>query len=109
MSRTASASALALAALATAPAFATNYSAKPIAPVGQKIVARDVIWACGPAACQGSTQDSRPAIVCQSLAKKVGRLESFVANGRAFASADLDRCNAVVKDGGNTAVADRSN
>ena len=103
------ATAFALAALAASPALATNYSAKPIAPTGHKVVARDVIWACGPAACQGSTQESRPAIVCQSLAKKVGRLESFVANGRAFASAELDRCNAVVKDGGKTAVADRTN
>lgn len=103
------ATAFALAALAASPAFATNYSAKPIAATGQKIVARDVVWACGPAACQGSTDESRPAIVCQSLAKKVGRLESFVANGRAFASPELDRCNAVVKDGGNSAVAARSN
>jgi hypothetical protein len=103
------ASALVLAALAASPAFATNYSAKPITPASQKVVARDVIWACGPAACQGSTPESRPAIVCQSLAKKVGRLENFVANGRAFASAELDRCNAVVKDGGSTAVANRSN
>jgi hypothetical protein len=99
----------ALAALASAPALAGNYSAKPIASVGHKVVARDVIWACGPAACQGSTAESRPAIVCQSLAKKVGRLESFVADGRAFASAELDRCNAAVKDGGSAAVADRSN
>ena len=103
------ATALVVAALAAGPALATNYSAKPIAQPGQKVVARDVIWACGPAACQGSTDESRPAIVCQSLAKKVGRLESFVANGRAFASAELDRCNAAAKDGGTTAVADRTN
>ena len=103
------ASAIVLAALAATPALAINYSAKPITAVSQKIVARDVIWACGPAACQGSTEEGRPATVCQSLAKKVGRLENFVANGRAFASAELDRCNAAVKDGGNTAVATRSN
>ena len=103
------ASALVLAGLASAPAIAANYSAKPIASVSQKIVARDVIWACGPAACQGSTPEGRPAIVCQSLAKKVGRLESFVADGRAFASAELDRCNAAAKDGGNKALADRTN
>ncbi|HET7709638.1 MAG TPA: hypothetical protein VFK50_08930 [Sphingomicrobium sp.] len=102
------ASALVATALAAAPALATSYSAKPIAQPGQKVVARDVIWACGPAACQGSTHDSRPAIVCQSLAKKVGRLENFVADGRAFASAELDRCNAVVRDG-NAAVANRVN
>jgi hypothetical protein len=103
------ASALTLAALAASPALATNYSAKPITPAGQKVVARDVIWACGPAACQGSTPESRPAIVCQSLAKKVGRLENFVANGRAFGPAELDRCNTAAKDGGNTAVASNSN
>jgi hypothetical protein len=103
------ASAFIVAALAAGPALATNYSAKPIAATDQKVVVRDVIWACGPAACQGSTNESRPAIVCQSLAKKVGRLENFVANGRAFASAELDRCNAVAKDGGNTAVANRAN
>jgi hypothetical protein len=103
------ATALTLAALAASPAFATNYSAKPIAPAGAKVVARDVVWACGPAACQGSTQEGRPGIVCQSLVKKVGRLESFIANGRAFASAELDRCNAAAKDGGNNAVASNSN
>lgn len=103
------ASALIIAALAASPALAINYSAKPIAPAGQKIVARDVIWACGPAACQGATNESRPAIVCQSLAKKVGRLESFIANGRAFGSQELDRCNAAAKDGGSTAVAATSN
>ena len=103
------ASALVLAALAASPAFATNYSAKPIAPASQKVVARDVIWACGPAACQGSTPESRPAIVCQSLAKKVGRLENFVANGRAFGSQELDRCNAAARDGGNSAIAANAN
>jgi len=54
------ASALVLAALAASPAFATNYSAKPIAPASQKVVARDVIWACGPAACQGSSASRSP-------------------------------------------------
>ena len=103
------ASALAVAALAAAPAFATNYSAKPTVPATAKVVARDVVWACGPAACQGSSQDGRPAIVCQSLVKKVGRVESFVANGRAFAAADLDRCNAAAKGASNTAVASNSN
>lgn len=102
-------SALAFAALAAAPALATNYSAKPIAPAGQKVIARDVVWACGPAACQGSTNESRPAIICQSLVKKVGRLETFIANGRAFGTAELDRCNAAAKDGGNAAVASNAN
>ena len=103
------ATALALSTLAAAPAIAANYSAKPMAPAAGKVVARDVVWACGAGACTGSTQESRPAIICQSLAKKVGRLESFAADGRAFASAELDRCNAAAKGGGSTAAASNAN
>ena len=103
------AAAIALAAFVAAPALATTYAAKPLAPASAKVVVRDIVWACGPAACQGSSQEGRPAIVCQSLVKKIGRVESFVANGRAFASAELDRCNAAAKGTGNTAVASNSN
>ena len=80
--------------LAGAPAAAATYSAKPVVPTTERIIARDIVWNCGPAACQGSTEDSRPAILCQSLAKKAGRIESFAVDGRAFAAAELDRCNA---------------
>ena len=103
------ATALALSALAAAPALAANYSAKPATPADARVVARDVVWSCSPAACQGSTEEGRPAIVCQSLAKKIGRLESFAANGRAFAAADLDRCNAAAKVNGSSAAASNSN
>ena len=103
------ASAILLAALAASPAFATSYSAKPITAAGQKIVARDVVWACGPAACQGASDEGRPATVCQSLAKKVGRLETFVADGRAFGVQELDRCNAAAKAGGTAALAASGN
>ena len=36
-------------------------------------------------------------MLCQGLAKRAGRLESFVANGRAFGSAELGKCNAFAK------------
>ena len=103
------ASALAVAAFAAAPALATTYSAKPTTPASAKVVARDVVWACAAGACTGSSPEGRPAIVCQSLVKKVGRVDSFTANGRAFAAAELDRCNAAAKGTGNTAVAANSN
>ena len=77
-----------------APAAATSYSAKLAAPTTQRFIARDITWACGSAACQGSTAESRPAVVCQSLAKRAGRIESFVVDGRAFGTSELDRCNA---------------
>ena len=94
----------ALASLA-APAVAGTYSARPIAPAGAKrIIARDIVWNCGAGTCQGSTAESRPAVLCQSLAKRVGRLESFTADGRAFGAHELDRCNAAAK-GANPSAA----
>ena len=89
--------ALAAIALTTAPAFAGNYSAKPVAPASGRIIGRDIVWRCGPDACQGSTAESRPAIICQSLARQAGRIESFIADGRAFTPAELDKCNASAK------------
>jgi hypothetical protein len=90
---------LILSALATvaAPAAAATYSAKLAVPTSQRFIARDIIWACGADACQGATQESRPAVLCQSLAKRGGKVDSFLVDGRAFSSAELDRCNAAAK------------
>ncbi len=91
---------LAAAFLLPAAASAATYSAKPILPVAAKrIVVRDISWACGPAACQGATEYSRPLVLCQGLAKQAGRIESFIVNGLAMASTELDRCNSVVRGG----------
>ena len=103
------ASTLLIAALAAGPALATSYSAKPAAPVGAKVVAKQLVWSCGAGACRGTTGDSRPVIVCQSLARKVGRLDSFAADGRAFTAAELERCNASARDRGHAAVASAAN
>lgn len=88
---------LAAAALAASPALAATYSAKPANPASGRIIARDIAWACGPAACQGSSEESRPAVLCQSLAKRAGKLDSFIVDGRAFSPAELDKCNAAAK------------
>jgi len=89
------AQALGLFVLAAAPAMAANYSAKPVSPAGEtRIATRDVLWSCGPHSCTGATQNSRPLVLCQALAKKAGRIESFTVNGRPIAPAELERCNA---------------
>ena len=86
------------AALAGTPAAAATYAAKPaVQPDATRIIARDISWTCGPAACLGNTQESRPAILCEGLAKRAGRLESFIVNGRAFGVAELTKCNASAK------------
>lgn len=67
-----------------AAASAATYSARPAVAVDAKrIVGRDIRWACGPTGCTGATDDSRPLVLCQGLAKQAGRLDSFLVNGRA--------------------------
>jgi hypothetical protein len=91
--------------LASAPAAASSYSAKLATPANQRIIGGDIVWSCGNAACQGATEESRPAVICQSLARRAGRVDSFLADGRAFTPAELDKCNAAAKAGTGQAVA----
>ena len=83
--------------IAAVPAGAASYSAKLAAPASGRIIARDIVWNCGPAACQGATDESRPLVLCQSLVKRAGRVDSFVVDGRAVSPGELDRCNAAAK------------
>ena len=89
-----STSILVAALIAAAPAAASTYSATLAAPSSTRVIARDITWNCGPAACQGTTEESRPVVLCQSLAKRAGRIEAFLVDGRALAQGDLERCNA---------------
>ena len=91
--------------IATAPTTAATYSAKLTVPVSQRIIARDISWSCGSDACQGATQESRPAVLCQGLAKRAGKVDSFLVDGRAFSAAELDKCNAAAKAASAHAVA----
>jgi hypothetical protein len=84
---------------AAAPAAASTYSANPSQPAAPRIIVRDIVWNCGSGACQGATEESRPAVVCQGLVKKAGRVDRFVVDGRAFSAAELERCNASAKSG----------
>ena len=78
-----------------APATAATYTGKPATPASEaKFVGRDIIWNQVGASYRGSTSESRPLVLCQSLAKRAGRLESFTVNGSAFTDADLAKCNA---------------
>lgn len=89
---------LALSALiAAVPVGAASYSAKLAVPSSGRIIARDIVWSCGPDACLGTTEESRPVVLCQSLAKHAGRIENFIVNGRAVSPAELERCNASAK------------
>jgi hypothetical protein len=94
--------------LIAAPAAAANFSARLAVPAtGQKVVARDVVWRCGPDACQGVSEGGRPVVVCQGLAKRAGHLDNFIVDGRAFNSTELAKCNASAKPSDAPALANR--
>jgi hypothetical protein len=88
-----------------APAAAATYSAKLASPTTQRIIARDITWQCGADACQGATAESRPVVLCQSLAKKAGKVDTFLVDGRAFGESELAQCNASAKAGAGKALA----
>src|SRR5690349_2105298 len=98
---------LAAVAVVAAPASAATYVGKPVATASQaKFVGRDIVWANSGGTYQGSTSESRPLVLCQSLAKRAGQLQSFTVDGKAFADADLAKCNAAAPAGTTPAVAE---
>ena len=92
--------------ITTAPAFAATYSAKPAsAPAATKIIGKDISWTCAGDTCRGSTEASRPLVLCQDLAKRTGQLEDFIADGKALSDEQLAKCNASAKGGTASALA----
>jgi hypothetical protein len=91
--------------IAAAPAAASTYSATLTTPTNERIIARDIVWNCGSGTCQGATDESRPAVICQSLARHSGKVAGFLADGRAFTPAELDKCNAAAKSDSGKALA----
>ena len=97
--------ALSALALVASPVAAATYSAKTATPAPAKVAGRDMLWACGTDGCIGSTQNSRPLVLCQGLAKQVGPIESFLVDGREIAASELERCNASARAVAPRAVA----
>ena len=87
------------ATLIAAPAFAGTYSAKPVAAPLPQIIGKDISWTCAGGSCRGSTEASRPLVLCQDLAKHAGRIESFTADGQALSAEQLAKCNTAAKGG----------
>lgn len=83
-------------ALVPASAFAMGFQAETgSAPAQERFVARDSIWRCAGTSCVSTNRTStRPAIVCAALARQVGELKGFSADGRAFGAGELQACNA---------------
>lgn len=90
---------LTLAALLALPAAASagTYTATPSSAADGRVITRTASWTCGGAACTATSSASRPLVLCQGLAKKVGALSAFTADGRALAAEELAKCNAMAR------------
>lgn len=86
------------AALTPTPAQAATgaafYHAELTAPATEaRTIASGLLWNCADSACTANKGTSRPVIVCKRLAKEVGPISAFVANGKPIDADDLARCN----------------
>jgi hypothetical protein len=71
------------------------YSATPAAtPARTSMITRSTVWKCGDGVCVASKADARDTIMCELVAREVGALTAFRANGAEFDTAALAKCNA---------------
>ena len=83
-------------ALAAVPASAEpHYRAVAAAPPpAERLIVRDLMWRCGGGECITGKSNSRAAIDCAALVRKVGPLSSFSVKGEEMAPRELEKCNA---------------
>ena len=97
---------IAAASFLAAPALAGSYTARPVAaPANAKIIGKDISWTRDGDSYRGSTEASRPLVLCQDLAKRAGRLESFTADGLPLSAEQLAKCNSAATGGASTELA----
>lgn len=104
MARFLAVAAAAAATLALTPAIGTAqtsrgyYAATPVsAPAKPSLITRDTVWKCGEGVCVASKASSRDAIMCELVAREVGKLQTFTAGGNAFDADALAKCNTRAK------------
>jgi hypothetical protein len=78
------------------PAYAGEplYRASLEKPAATRTIVKDIAWSCTGADCVAPRTASAPdGNVCTAVARKLGRLVSFQSGDRAFAAAELEKCN----------------
>ncbi len=75
------------------------YSAVPAAqPTKMSFISHGTVWKFRDGSFVTSDRQTyRDVVVCQLVAQRAGKLNSFSVKGAALEAADLDKCNAVVK------------
>jgi hypothetical protein len=79
-------------------AFAASGAAYRLTPVSavtaaETVIANETLWKRVGDTYIASQSNSRPAIVCAQVVKKIGKVERFEANGQAFDTDALAKCN----------------
>lgn len=84
--------AFALAGVAHAGEVVTAQLAAPLANP-QKVVAASVVWNCEGAQCVGVMRERPNVRACRQLAREVGALAAFGAEGQKLDEQDIASCN----------------
>jgi len=86
------------AAIAPSPAQANGavfYTAQLAAPTAERTsIISGVAWQCDGTSCVAAKSNSRPVVVCQRVARELGEVTNFTAEGKALDTEALARCNA---------------
>ncbi|MEN3747275.1 hypothetical protein TPR58_08845 [Sphingomonas sp. HF-S3] len=85
------------AGIAQTPGGAYYTATAEAAPAKSSVVTRSTIWRCTETTCIAPKATARDAIMCELVAREVGKLASFAVKGEAFDAASLDKCNARAK------------
>lgn len=84
-------------AMTARPALAQSgayYRAEFVQPIAaSQIVEKDLLWSCVGQTCQAEESNSRDAIICGALVRKLGPVSAFAAGGTAFDEKKLADCN----------------
>lgn len=70
----------------------------------EQFVAHGLLWRCAGARCTAPAANSRPAIVCEALARTIGPLATFASGSDPFDGEALARCNAAARQRQNLAA-----
>ena len=74
------------------------YTATPVAqPTKTSLVTHTTVWKWSESAFVADKAPERENVVCELIAQRVGKLNSFTAGGQAFDADALAKCNARAK------------
>ena len=68
-----------------------------VAPGKSTLMTRSTPWKCEGTTCTAARAPERTGVLCELVAQRVGKLESFTVGGAALDAPSLEKCNARAK------------